>query len=100
MKPIIEIEGKVYEMATTPQAADLIMGFSDRRRMLPVEEFFEKHSEILAKVFNAPIQAIAKLSAIEQVQIYLDCLEHTARQLSSVSSGKVNNRRKGEVNEV
>lgn len=88
MKPSIEIESKVYEMATTPQATDLIIGFSDRRRMLPVDKFFARHTKILSKIFAAPVQVISKLPALEQVQIYLDCLEFTARQLSSVASGK------------
>lgn len=87
--PSIEIKGKKYEIQLSAPNADLIIAFSDTRRTLPLDQFFEKHSEILAKVFNAPIQAIAKLSALEQVRIYLDCLEFVAKEIIFVAGGKI-----------
>lgn len=80
--PTLLLGEKTLKMKTSAGVANEILKFSDERRKLEVDNFLQRHIEIIALAFGTTADEVKeKVSLGVVVSKFLDCLEYVARAI-------------------
>lgn len=80
IKPTLLIGDRQLEMNTSVGVTSEILKFGDERRNLEVDNFLQRHIEIIALAFDATPQEVKdNVPFALLITKFLDCLEYVAR---------------------
>lgn len=85
-KPVLLLGDEVKTLNTKVGVIDKILKFSNERHKLTIENYLERHADIIALAFDSTVEEVkAKVSFAILITKYFDCLEYAARVLGNAA---------------
>ena len=87
-KPVLLLGEEVKTLNTKVGVIDEILKFSNERKKLTIENYLERHADIIALAFDSTAEEVkAKVPFALLICKYFDCLEYAARVFGVLAEG-------------